>query len=181
MIINLQEIPEEGKSWVLNRHTAELNESLRDLIGNTPYTAEFTILPMPAGTFELRGFIRTELPESCFRCGLDFQFPVSEVVHELLMPEMETPRDAKFAKTNHFSDQTHEGPTVVEYSGHHFNAGEYFHEVVGIAAPPSAAPEEDEKGNCRLCELPVRNRTFSYEEPMTEEESPFAVLKKMKM
>jgi uncharacterized protein len=181
MIINLHEIPQEGQSWILNRNTGELNEILRDLIGNIPFTAEFTILPLQPGTFDLKGFIRTEIPESCSRCGQDFQFQVNQSFHELLMPELGTPRDAKFAKANHYSDQTNEGPSVVEYLGNQFNAGEYFHEIVALSEPANPAPEEDEQGRCRLCLIPVKNQSFGYEEPMPEKESPFAVLKKMKM
>lgn len=181
MIINLNEIPPEGQQWIINRQTGELNESLRDLIQDRPFSAEFTLHPMQTGTYELRGFIRTELPEACSRCGLDFQFPVSETFHELLLPALDTPRDARFAKANHYSDQSHEGPTVVEYNGHHFDAGEYFHEVVALAEPPNPAPAEDENGKCRLCQIPVSNQPFVYDEPMPEPESPFAILKKMKM
>jgi len=181
VIIHLNEIPPEGQNWVLNRKTAELNEVLKDLIGTTPYSAEFTIVPLPAGTFELRGQIKTELPEACSRCGIDFSFPISSQVHELLMPDLGTPRDAKFAKANHYSDQANEGPSVVEYEGNKFDVGEYFHEVVALSEPVSPAPEEDSEGNCRLCQIPVRNRVFSYEEPMPEVESPFSVLKKIKI
>jgi uncharacterized protein len=181
MKINLLEIPPEGQTWILNRKTSELNESLRDLVGETPYSVEFTILPLNPGTFDLRGTIQTELPEDCSRCGLDFTFKVSTSFHELLMPELDTPRDAKFAKANHYSDQLHQGPDVVEYQGNHFLVGEYMHEVVALAEPFNPAPEQDSEGNCRLCKIPVKDQLFSFEEKLPAPETPFAVLKKIKV
>ncbi len=181
MKINLLEIPTDGQTWALNRKTSQLNEALQDLIGETAYKAEFTILPLGQGNFNLTGFIRTEIEEECSRCALDFQLELSESFHELLMPALETPRDAHFTKANHFSDQTSEGPSVVEYAGHHFDAGEYFHEILALAIPTHPAPDEDAMGKCRVCQIPVRDRSFSFEEPVPVVESPFAALKKIKI
>lgn len=181
MVIHLNEIPPEGQSWILNNKTGELNEFLRDLIGRTPFSVELNLLPLQPGTFDLKGFIRTEIPESCSRCGLDFNFDVNEKFHELLMPALGTPRDAHFAKANHYSDLNHEGPEVVEYEGNVFNVAEYLHEIVALSEPSNPAPAADAQGKCRVCQIPVENQTFSYDEEMPEPESPFAVLKKMKI
>lgn len=180
MVIHLNEIPPEGQSWVLTNKTGELNEPLKDLIGSVPFSVEFTILPLNPGTFDLRGSIKTEIPEACSRCGLDFKFDVNEKFHELLMPALDTPRDAHFAKANHYSDLNHEGPEVVEYEGNSFFVSEYIHEIVALSETTNPAPPEDAQGNCVTCKIPVRDRIFSYEEEMPEPESPFAALKKLK-
>ena len=182
MLINLLEIPEEGKTYICNRNTSELNENLKDLIGASAYSAEFTIRPLQTGTFELTGSIQTQLPEDCSRCGLDFQMAVNETFRELLIPEQSIPRNAKFSKANHVSDLHGEGPSVVEYQGHHFNAGEYIHEVVGLAEPFTPAPPCNAQGECTLCKKNVSKETFSYEDPGFEEpKSPFAALKNIKL
>ncbi len=182
MLINLLEIPSEGKSFFCDRKSAELNPILQDIIGNSDYSAEFTIRPLQAGTFELSGQVRTQLPEDCSRCGLDFQMPVDQKFRELLLPEQSVPRNSKFAKANHVSDMNGQGPDVVEYQGHHFNAGEYLHEVIALAEPFTPAPPCNAQGECTLCKKPVANQTFSYEDKGFEKPtSPFDALKNIKL
>lgn len=181
-LINLNEIPPEGKSFVCNRNTAELNDVLKDLLGQTAHHTEFKVRPMATtGTFELTGFIRTELPEQCSRCGLDFQLQLNEKFNEILMPRMNTPRDAHFSKANHFSDMAHEGPEVAEYSGQQFDMGEYLHEVVALAEPSNPAPAVDAQENCTGCKISLKNHTFSYGDQVDLKAKPFAGLKGIKI
>lgn len=179
--INLTEIPNEGRDWSLNRKTGELNEVLRDLIDDSDYVTQFSIRPLQSGTFEMVGSIQTAMPEACSRCGLDFVWPVSESFRELLLPEVPTERTGHFAKANHISDHNNEGPSVAEYQGHHFNMGEYLHELVALSLPPVPAPPEDREGNCTTCHIQVRGKTFSYEEEIEKKESPFAALRNWKV
>lgn len=182
MLINLLEIPSEGKSFQVNRKTGELNSILADLIGQSDFESEFTIRPLQGGTFELTGSIRTQLPEDCSRCGLDFQMPINEKFRELLLPVQSVPRNSKFAKANHVSDMNGQGPEVYEYEGHHFNAGEYLHEVVAISEPFTPAPPCNAQGECSLCKKPVQNQKFGYEDPGFEKPtSPFDALKNIKL
>lgn len=182
MLINLLEIPEEGKSFICNQNTRELGEVLKDLVGNKAFKTEFTIRPLQGGTFELSGNIKTEIPEECSRCGLDFDLNVDENFRELLLPEQTIPRNSKFSKANHVSDMTGEGPSVVEYQGHHFNAGDYLHEVVALADPFTPAPPCNAQGQCTLCKKNVGTEKFSYEDPGFEKPtSPFGALKGLKV
>ena len=185
MFINLNEIPPEGQEWIFNRKTSELNEILSDVIGSAPYEAKLTIRALQPGTYEITGGVTTQIPEDCSRCGLDFKFDINEKFHELLLPGSKLPRDGKYAKANHYSDESHTGPEVVEYVGNQFAVGEFVHEVVALAIPFNPAPAEDEKGNCRTCKIPVKNQSFSYVEDLGDDdeipESPFAALKKLKV
>lgn len=182
MRINLLEIPKEGKTFVLNRRTGELNEYLRDLIGNTEYSTEFDLRPLDTG-FELVGRIKTEIPEQCSRCGLDFDQSVDAKFHELLFPKMGLERNDKYAKSNHFSDVPLEtGPSIVEYEGHHFEVSEYLHETVALELGTQPAPKADCDGNCVLCHEKVEGRSFGYQEDFpSKKESPFASLKTLKI
>lgn len=180
MRINLNEIPDEGKEWILNRQTGELNTVLRDLIEAEPYEAQFHIRPMPAGTYELVGFIKTKMPEDCSRCGQDFKWDVSERYRELLMPAMSQPRNSHFAKPNHVSDMLNEGPSVTEYHGQTFEIGEFLHEVVAIALPLVPAPPEDKDGRCSTCKIMVRGCSFGFEEKAELKANPFSVLETLK-
>jgi uncharacterized protein len=181
MIIRLQEIPEEGQSWRFNRQTGELNEVLRDLIGAREYQAEFHIQPVtPQGTYELRGLVKTDLDEQCSRCGLDFRLPVNQKFTYLLFPALGQPRDARFSKTNHFSDLQNDGPEVVEYGSEGFEVGDFFHEVVALSSPSIPAPEVNDKEECTVCGISVKNQSFSYEEEMEKKNQPFTSLKGIK-
>lgn len=175
MRINLQEIPEEGKTFIYNQNTQELNEVLKDLIGSTPHQVEMTILPMSSGTFELTGSIKTQLAEQCSRCGEDFKLDFNEKIRELLMPTLDVPRNSKYSKPNHVSDLNESGPSVVEYRGHHFEAGEYVHEVIAITEP--VIPY------CAACANPEPGQSWDYEDKGFENkpESPFASLKNLKL
>lgn len=182
MLINLLEIPEDGKVFICNRNTKDLNEALRDLIGDQAYQTEFSIRPLQPGTYELKGWIKTRLPEDCSRCGIDFDFDVSETFQELLIPLQKMDRTAKYAKTNHVSDMSTTELSSFEYKGHHFDAGQYLHEVVGLAEPFIPSPACDAQGNCSLCKKPVTAGGFKFEEPGFEGPAmPFEALKNIKL
>lgn len=178
--INLTEIPDEGRIWILNRQTGELNAVLRDLIQDSSYLSEFSIRPLQPGTYELVGTIKTTFPQDCSRCGLDFKWTVDESFRELLIPSVPLDRTGHFAKANHISDHNNAGPSVAEYEGHHFQMGDYLHEIIGLAIPLVPVPAETPEGKCSLCSLNVRGRSFGYDETMEKKESPFAVLRSLK-
>lgn len=181
MIINLLDIPEEGKSFRVDRNVGDLNESLRDLIGNAEYASEFRITPMQSGTFELKGSISTLTQEDCSRCGDGFNFKVDQKFNEILMPELETPRNGFYAKPNHVSDLKEKDLDVVEFKGHLFNMGEFVHEIIALAQPFNPAPECDKTGKCILCKKDAQN-AFTYEDPGFEKpEKPFEALKNLKL
>ncbi|MFP5520190.1 MAG: YceD family protein [Bdellovibrionia bacterium] len=183
MRLILSEIPEEGKEFIVNSQTAELNETLRDLIGKNPHEARFFVRPLNSKDYELSGKIKTKLAETCSRCGLDIQLDIDSDFREILIPKQIDTRTGKYAKPNHISDVEAEGPDVSEYSGNSFDMGEYLHEVVALAAPYNPVGPENEKGDCSICEMPVRGRSFGYDEEMPEDmqKKPFAALKNLKL
>lgn len=182
MKINLAEIPEEGRSYHYNNKTGELNAILLDVVGKNLHETEFFIKPLNSRDFEVVGTIKTKVPEVCSRCGIDFPYPVDKKFHEFLIPKQDQPRGSKYSKVNHVSDLPEDGPDVTEYEGHLFDIGEYLHEVVALAAPFNAAGPEDDNGDCTICKIPVKGRSFSYDEQMPDEKpmNPFAVLKNIK-
>jgi uncharacterized protein len=182
MRINLQEIPENGLEYNYSNKTGELNEILKDLIGNLPFQVDFRIQPTARNTYMLTGNVVSELPEQCSRCGLDFNFAVKARFSELLIPRQPQPRGSQYTKPNHFSDLGAEGPTVVEYDGHHFEIGEYIHEAIALEVPFQPKAPVNSKDECLVCHVNVKTTKFTYEEALPEEKpSPFAVLKNMKL
>ena len=183
MKINLAEIPEEGQSFVCTTKTGEFTAILKDLIGKATFHSEFFIKPMTTRDFELSGFIKTELPEECSRCGIDFALKVEPSFKAILIPRQEDDRTGKYAKVNHVSETLEAGPETTEYDGTTFDMGEYIHEAVAIAAPFNPAGPVDAKGDCSVCGITVKGRSFGYDEEMPAEkpESPFSVLKNIKV
>ncbi len=180
MRINLHEIPEEGKKFLWNEKTKEISRELEDLIGPSAYTADFFVKPINSKDFQITGTIKTQMPEACSRCGIDFNFPVNQSFHEILIPAQPDDRTGKYAKVNHISEAATSGPSVAEYGANQtFEMGEYLHEQVAIALPFNPAPPEKPNGDCSLCDIQVRGKVFTYNEEMPEEKAanPFEVLK----
>lgn len=184
MIINLAEIPEEGRNYEYTTETGEVTAALADLIGENKYVTEFQIRPLNNRDFVLIGTIKTKSKELCSYCGQGIQFPVSVKFNEILIPPQEMTRDGHYAKPNHFSEIESEGPQSFEYSdGMKLNIGEYLHEAIALNVPYNPAPEVSAKGDCSDCGLNVQSLLKSYEEKPTplEETNPFAVLKGLKL
>jgi uncharacterized protein len=182
MKINLSEISEDGRSFHLTNDSGELTTVLADLIGKNHYVADIFIKPLNSKDFEFSGKIETKTPEQCSRCGIDFTFPINQRFREFLIPKQSQPRGSKYSKVNHFSDLPENAPEVSEYEGNIFDLGEYLHEVVALAAPFNVAGPEDENGDCSICKIPLKGRSFSYDEQMPPDkpQNPFAVLKNIK-
>ena len=183
MKINLSEIKETGETYVLDRKSAELNQILKDLIGTADYHAEFFIRPLNSRDFEVKGWIKTETPEVCSRCGIDFQYQIDAKFHEFLIPKEEQPRGSRYSHVNHVSDLAINGPEMTEYEGYEFDAGEYLHEVVGLAAPFNVACQGEAAKVCKIYEIPESEQAFSLSDGVTSEkkQNPFAALKNIKL
>lgn len=182
MKIRLFEVPEEGKHYVFNRKTAELNEIFEDLIGNEVYEANLFLRPINSKDFELTGKIQAQSPESCSRCGDDMIFPIQQVIREILIPKQAVDKTGKYSKLNHVLE-LQEGNTtdVLEVEDEIFDVGEYLHEVVALAVPFNPAPPVQD-GSCGLCKKAVKSEPFVYDEPMDgTKQNPFAALKTIKL
>ncbi len=188
MIIQMHEVPAEGREWNLDQSHKELSTTLRDLLGPQKFTVQLILTPISPGTYQLRGSLQTQVDEQCSRCGDDFNLTLNEKFQHILMPRLELARDAKVAKTNHYSDLHEESNAdsdavsdTVEYEGNSFAAGEFLHELIALAIPPIPAPAVDTQGNCTHCKLDVKNRSFSFSDQMEEPPHPFANLKSIKL
>lgn len=184
MIINLAEIPEDGRNYEYSNESGEVTTALSDLIGENKYITHFFIRPLNTRDFSLTGSIQTKSKEICSYCGQGIQFPVQVKFNEILIPPQEMTRDGHYAKPNHFSESETEGPQSFEYSaGMKLDIGEYLHEVIALNVPFNPSPEINKKGDCSDCGLNVQSLIKSYEDEPTEvtDANPFAVLKSLKV
>lgn len=187
--IKLSEIPEEGRDFLWNSKTGEINAVLEDLIQKQDFEAQFSIRPMNSKDFELVGLITTKAPEFCSRCGDDILFPVKASFHEILIPPQPMDRTGKYARVNHISESIEDGPTSTEYGANQiFDMGEYLHEVIGLAVPLNPIPAPDASGRCSECAEAFADQPFSYDESLEDQPlesakkpNPFEVLKNLKL
>lgn len=176
MKIKLNEIPTDGRDYILNRSTAELNSSLQDLVSSNDYEISLNIRPLNSKDFTVLGSIITKSEEQCSRCGDDFQLPISKKVNEILIPAPENDdRTGRYARSNMNLDEEDENPvSVTEYDRQQFDLGEFMHECIALEIPYTAY--------CSNCKT-KSEKPYEYDEKMGEDvkPNPFQALKGIKI
>ncbi|MBC7420757.1 MAG: DUF177 domain-containing protein [Bdellovibrio sp.] len=183
MKIRLNEIPEEGREYILNRKTAELNLALEDLIKNLPYDVKIYIKPINTKDFEMTGTIRATTSEDCSRCGIDFDYSIDKKIHEILIPFMEDDRTSQYARSSTPISEESSAMSVINYKSSQIDLGDYVHEAIALDIPFNPAPSCTKSGECTLCHKNFGNQPFIYDEKMGEEAkpNPFKALKDLKL
>lgn len=178
MKIRLNEIPEEGRNYIFNRKTAELNTALQDLIQNNPYDVSIDIKPLNTKDFTVTGTVLTKTPEQCSRCAEDFDLIIDKKIREILIPNQEEDRTGKYAKTSTTlvtADSNETTVSVTEYSKLQFDLGEFMHEAIALEIPFNPF--------CPKCIKIKNDKPFIYDEKMGEDvkPNPFQALKGIKL
>ncbi len=181
--INLAEIPEDGRAFEYNRKTGDLNEMLKDIIGDRDFSVNIYIRPM-GNAYEMSGQVNTKVAEVCSLCGWDIDVPITKRVNEILIPEGEEYRKEQSVHGNQAVDFLADGPAVTGYKGNSFDAGEFVHEVIAISEPlyPNCGDADCE----HLKEsTQIREQLASEFEAQEKEKAPghpgFAALKDLKL
>ncbi|MBC7740809.1 MAG: DUF177 domain-containing protein [Bdellovibrionaceae bacterium] len=185
MKIRLNEIPESGREYILNRNTAELNGVLQDLVQNTPYDVTVFIKPLNTKDFEMSGHIKSSTGEQCSRCGDDFNYNVQKKIREILIPHQDEDRTSKYARSSTPISETANDTniSVSSYRSSQFDLGEFIHEAIAIEVPFNPMPPCKANGDCSLCSKPLVTKPFVYDEKMGDEAklNPFIALKDLKI
>lgn len=175
MIIRLHEIPNEGKSFHVDRKTGELNDVLKDLIGEQAYSTDFHVLPV-GQAFDLRGKVKTSFREQCSFCATDFEQAVSEDFHELILKD-----DAKkLTGLKDFSPDENVSVSVAQ-NGLTYDIGSLLHEIIALAEPIQPTCKADCKGLCSTCGANLNEGDCRCAKEKNVKVSPFSVLKKLKL
>lgn len=176
MLIQLNEIPSDGCTFDFNRKTGELNDSLKDIIGEEEYDVHVDVMPL-GKSFDLRGLIRTRFHEVCSFCATEFDLPVTEKFHELVVREDQNHLkgfDEDFSIDEKINVVTTQNPNQ-------FDVGELIHEVLALSEPTQPACRPGCKGLCQNCGQNLNEGPCGCAEQQKAEASPFSVLKKLKL
>ncbi len=182
MLINLSEVPAEGRDYHCTENTAELNEALTDLLNNSPYAVDFHLQPM-GNIFEVTGSIHSDISFDCTRCLKHFALKMHEPIHELLIPGKDLPRTGRESKVNHSSELAVTGPSSSTINFPNFDAGILMRDIVSLALPDHPVCSETCKGLCQFCGKNLNDGACSCAAVHNESEdkrSPFSKLKEMK-
>ena len=174
MKIRLNEIPEDGRNYIFNRKTGELNTALEDLIQNNSYEVNIDIRPLNSKDYTLTGIVVTKTPAQCSLCAEDFELDLKKKLHEILIPNQEDDRTGKYAKTAIVTD-SELNFSVTEYNKLEFDLGEFLHEAIALEIPFNPC--------CTACTATKKDKVFVYDEKMSEETkpNPFQALKGLKL
>lgn len=181
--IGLKELPPEGETFLYTHESGELNETLKELIGKNPYRVEFHITPM-GNTFDLKGTISTSMNLQCSLCALDFNFPVEQILHEVLIVNKPLSKGDQLTKANHAHEWESQGPDYILLETEGFNVGEYIHEMIALAEPIKPLGKPDCDQNCENLKDQVQRSwlTIGEDKGFADERSkPFRILEKFKL
>ncbi len=182
MIIRLNEIPSEGKSFDFSRKGGELDEVLKDLIKDRDYKVHLDINPV-GKSFDVRGSIDTSYNETCSFCASDFDLKVNEKFHELVVCDDQT--NIKGFEEG-WSPHGDVGVTVIE-DPNDYNVSNLIHEVLALAEPNQPSCRESCKGLCTTCGQDLNEGSCACTvseadiEGQKTVDSPFSILKKLKI
>ena len=182
--IVLRELPAEGRDFEYSRETGELNEVLRDLVGDHPYRFAFRLTPV-GNTFDLRGQITTRLSLECAVCTTPFELDVTRALHEYILIEPALAKRDHGTKANHAHEWEDGGPDYTILDADVFQVGEFAHEAVALTEPTRPLCAPGVPGGCaHRDELPERE-WLSYDaedKPSTAVKSkPFQILGSVKL
>jgi uncharacterized metal-binding protein YceD (DUF177 family) len=182
--IPLKDLPLEGREYEYTRDSAELNESLKDLLGANPYKVKFLLKPM-GNTYEIRGELATQMDLQCALCAFDFKFPIRQNFHEFLVIQKPLEKGDKLSHTNHAHEWESQGPEATLLESEVLRVGDFIHEIIALAEPiRPLGGEECDKGLCdNLKEMPKREWLSVGPEGARKDSdaNPFKILEKMKL
>lgn len=168
--VTLSEIPLEGRTYHFSKDSGELNESLKDLIGDHDYQVEITLRPL-GNVFEISGLIKTNRDISCSRCARDIKQAINKPFTELIVIEDDRPRKTR---SGHVSNESlASGPYCNYVKSEVFSLTDFIHEQI--------ATEETFLVECGLPDCEDLLSQYQGElPPENEKNNPFAVLKNLK-
>lgn len=178
MFIYLNKIPKAGESFTYSQKDQELADQLEDLLGTSPFQIQFFIKPQ-SHHFEMTGEIETKVDRVCSRCAQEFSLPLKVRLREILIPHIEWNRKDHSSKSPLSAQES--SFEVTEYRDDQLDVGEFLHEAIAFSDPLIPLCSPNCLGLCSSCGVNRNLESCSCAERNSAKNSPFAVLKKIKL
>ncbi len=178
-IINLDEVPKQGKEYFFSNKDSALNDSLKDLISTDTYSINITITP-ETNFFRATGLAKFSVEETCSKCGWELPLSVDCKVNEILFIKDGTEERHKNNTSNQiFMDVEYNGPETTYLETSRLDLGAFVRQQIGLAIPqyPNCS-----KASCPNLEFAQKKIEIDRKkwEAVNDESSPFSVLSKIK-
>ncbi len=169
----LQELPDSGKNFEYTAESAELNEVLKDTLGENNFKVHLFVERL-GNIWQATGQVMSQQDFQCSRCGADLKHSVNLTAREIIMVHPEMPRSGKNAKVNHSTELDPMSPDGLILHQPELHVGEFIRELIILNEPLKP-----------LCEKPCENPYLSSQSPSQElpddARNPFSVLKDFKL
>jgi uncharacterized protein len=125
-------------------------------------------------TYQASGRGETTLNLACARCGSDLAYPMKEKINEIIIVQPELPRLGKSARVNNTSELSTDLPDCLTLRRPELNVGDLVREIIVLNEPFQPLCQQE-------CENPFLAQLAPEEKAVEIKESPFAILKTLKL
>lgn len=130
MLIDLQNIDENGKDYNFDELSDELSGAFGDLIGSKPFKINIEIKPL-GNTFQVTGGLQSQYAETCSRCGHDIDVPLQNSINEIVVIEKARPRNTQVSQSQQNFDSF--APSVTYINEPTLDLKEFLHEMMAAS------------------------------------------------
>lgn len=184
-IINLLELKFDCKEYFYNNESAEISDTIEDLIGDNPFEVRVKLQSI-GDAYSIEGEVKTTLDLACSKCAVDFKYKLNFNFKEIVM--IDDGKDYSNGSQSRQNFITHNGDSetychTVETT--QFDVGEYIHEQIAINEPLAPMGKKACDNSCDNFKNAVRNGWIELEHSVNKPEenthNPFQSLENIKL
>ncbi len=176
MIVKLHEIPAEGLHLEVDQTHQEMASALSDLLPGKAFKVVVDILDIGDG-FDVKGKVEANYPLTCSFCANDYDRPILERFHEIIM----APEKTKHKMNDKVGDLTDPDMNVITVEDGDFQFGEFIREIIGLTEPLQPPCKEIDRETCIDYMKFKQEFGDDCEEAKNMSSSPFSALSKLKL
>lgn len=180
--LNLNEVAKEPLEFNTRREFGDLNEVLKDLIGEEDYSVHLEIEKI-GNAYLMKGDVKTRLPLICSDCGGEYFHPIEQHFEELLVIQNPYQKGDHASRNNHSHEWEQGQPQCTYLESHTANLGELVHEQIALLEPLRPQGDVDPGHECE--DLSQIKRDWlslgKDEKPLEQKQNPFKALEGLKL
>ena len=180
--VKFHEIPTSGLEFNFSQESGELDEALKDLLGDTPnYVAKLNLMPIE-DMVHLKGHLSAQTKQACSRCSEDFP---QQVKKNFVIAFYKSEDSIKNMGSGISGIGQLEGSFDLEFlEGNEIKLGEVVHEQVALEIPFQPLCSDTCVGLCTVCGTNLNTSSCQCAEKQISSKikdgsSPFSTLKNL--